>query len=61
MNWPKKGSNNWRKKMKTIKWRRYTFADGYIVECKGMSKRELMREESIHGLCISIEPIVIRI
>ena len=46
--------------MKVIKWRRYTFADGYVTECKGMSKRELMREESIHGLCISIEPIVIK-
>ncbi len=49
-----------KKEVKQIKWKRYTFADGYIVECKGMSKRELTREESIHGLCINIEPIVIK-
>jgi len=46
--------------MRTIKWRRYTFTDGYIMECKGMSKRELVNVEMAHGKCISIEPIVIK-
>lgn len=43
--------------MAQVVWKEYTFADGYITICKGMSKRELAWEESKHGKVVSIRTI----
>lgn len=34
-------------------WYRFTFADGYISICRGMSAQELSVEEAKHGKLIS--------
>ncbi len=34
-------------------WYRFTFADGHISICRGMSKQERMVEEAKHGKLVS--------
>ena len=39
--------------MKKMKWYRFTWADGYISECRGYSRQERAAEERKHGKLIS--------
>ena len=39
--------------MKTYNWYRFTFEDGHRMECKGMSKNEMLAEIRKHGKLIS--------
>lgn len=39
--------------MKTYKWYRFTFADGYVMICRGMDKVEKAAMERKHGKLIS--------
>lgn len=39
--------------MKKMKWYRFTWADGYISECRGYSRQERAVEERKHGKLIS--------
>lgn len=39
--------------MKKTCWYRFTFADGYVVECRGMTAQERKVEERKHGKLIS--------
>lgn len=40
--------------MRIIKWYRYTFADGYVCICAGMSSNERKIAERDHGKIVSI-------
>lgn len=39
--------------MKKVCWYRFTFADGYSVECRGMDTQERRVEERKHGRLVS--------
>lgn len=41
---------------KVANWYRFIFADGYFVECRGLSAQERKVEERTHGVLVAKMP-----